>query len=407
MAPGRWYRISGDAPDLGLPPTPPGTRYLEDNDPARDPKLNPAADARERVRRLVGRRPKAPWSGKMGFPAITEAWNGAVLATKSGACGSMILFGGGHNDYFGSDVHRFDLATRQWSRISDGFLGGIPDAYGAGAVYPTTTYPDGSPLPPHTYGYVQYDAVGNDLLLFKGQIELGAEVRAAPVAHLFNLESLRWRRGSEHEHAVFNSGGWTTWDARRRVLWGHSGDDGGGNGLSWFAPDGLNDDGTCGRWGPLFSSKLPGQANHNVMQIDPHRDVILIPAHEPNALLALNPQAPAAPLQRLAEEGERPPLAPYAGLEFSLRLDCFVYCASASRLTLRAIKPDAQRSSWRWERLGVADDPLDPIDDAAARTAYACHRAHIFGRFRVVDYAGATLAILVRHVDTPVYAMKI
>jgi len=89
----------------------------------------------------------------------------------------MIVFGGGHNDYFGSDVHAFDLSTRQWSRISDGYVAGGADAYGAGAVYPDSVYPDGSPLPPHTYGYVQYDPVGNDYLLLKGQLELGPEVK--------------------------------------------------------------------------------------------------------------------------------------------------------------------------------------------------------------------------------------
>jgi hypothetical protein len=33
----------------------------------------------------------------LGFTALTEAWNGAVLASRSGACGSLIVFGGGHN----------------------------------------------------------------------------------------------------------------------------------------------------------------------------------------------------------------------------------------------------------------------------------------------------------------------
>ena len=28
-------------------------------------------------------------------------------------------------------------------------------------IYPAAEYPDGSPLPPHTYGYVQYDGQGN------------------------------------------------------------------------------------------------------------------------------------------------------------------------------------------------------------------------------------------------------
>jgi hypothetical protein len=177
MKPGCWYQISGDHPDLDLSPTPAGTRYLEDNDPASDIKINPAKGAKERLRRWLGRRPHAPWEGCCGFPSITEGWNGAVFASRLGVSGSMIVFGGGHNDYFGSDVHAFDLSTRQWSRISDGYVSGGADAYGAGAVYPDSVYPDGSPLPPHTYGYVQYDPVGNDYLLLKGQLELGPEVK--------------------------------------------------------------------------------------------------------------------------------------------------------------------------------------------------------------------------------------
>jgi hypothetical protein len=200
MTPGCWYQISGDRPDLNLTPTPSGTRYLQDNDPARDPKLNPPRTAKERLRRLFGRRPRARWQGRCGFPAITEAWNGAVFASRLGGSGSMIVFGGGHDDYFGSDVHAFDLATRQWSRISDGYVSGSPNQYGKGSVYPNAVYPNNSPLPPHTYGYVQYDPVGNDYLMFKGQTELGPNVKSTPIAHMFNLNSLKWRTGPRISH---------------------------------------------------------------------------------------------------------------------------------------------------------------------------------------------------------------
>ena len=74
----RWYAISGDHPGLDLAPTPRGTRYLVDNDPARDPRLNPARTIRERARRILGRVPKSPWNGIAGFSAITEGWNGAA-----------------------------------------------------------------------------------------------------------------------------------------------------------------------------------------------------------------------------------------------------------------------------------------------------------------------------------------
>ena len=113
MQPGHWYRISGDDPDLDLLPTPVGTRYLADNDPARDPALNPPTSIKEHARRLAGRDWIAPWRGRVGFSSITEAWNGAVYASRFGESGAVVVFGGGHNDYFGPDVHAFDLARRR------------------------------------------------------------------------------------------------------------------------------------------------------------------------------------------------------------------------------------------------------------------------------------------------------
>ena len=80
MSVGKWYSISGDRPDLGLPATAPGTRYLADNDPARDPTLNPAGGFQEYLRRCLGRAPHSPWHGRVGLSAMTEAWNGAVFA---------------------------------------------------------------------------------------------------------------------------------------------------------------------------------------------------------------------------------------------------------------------------------------------------------------------------------------
>lgn len=45
MRPRAWYRISGDEPQLGLAPTPAGTRYLADNDGVR-PAAEPGPHAR-------------------------------------------------------------------------------------------------------------------------------------------------------------------------------------------------------------------------------------------------------------------------------------------------------------------------------------------------------------------------
>jgi hypothetical protein len=410
----RWYAIAGDHPELGLPPTAPGTRYLIDTDPARDPELNPPRTIKERLRRMLGREPKSPWGGVAGFSAITEGWNGAAYASRYGSSGSMIVFGGGHNDYFGSDVHAFDLASREWRRIADGYVSGGDEEYGAGARYPDSVYPDGSPLPPHTYDYVQYDPLGNDYLLFKGQTELGPEVKAAAIPHLFNLDTLTWRHGPQHPTAILNSGGWTTWDASRRAVWGHSGDDGGGNAFIGFSPDGDNGDGTFGRWFDRFPSKLPGVANHNAMQIDPLRDIIVVSAHGHDELYAIDPADPEREIVRLKSTGSKPVLRPYAAMEYAPNLDRLVYFSPMDGAIVHTIAAPNERASrdkfvgqWTWHAYEPAAGTLDPIRDAASRSRYPVNLSQTFGRFRIASFGAIDLAVLVRHVDSPVYAMRL
>jgi len=411
---GRWARISGDHPDLGLPPTPPGTRYLEDNDPAADPVLNPARGAKERLRRWLGRSPHSPWQGRSGFPSITEAWNGAVLASRFGESGSMVVFGGGHNDYFGADVHAFDLNTRRWSRIADGYVSRDARAYGEGAVYQDAEYPDGSPLPPHTYGYVQYDPAGNDFILFKGQLELGPGVEAVAIPHMFNFDSLAWRRGPRHPAAILNSGGWTVWDEKRGVLWGHSGDAGGGNAFLCFDPCGDNADGTFGRWGDMFPNKLPGEADHNAMAIDPACAIIVVAAHGCDALCAIDPALPERPLAPLKSSAGQPRLREYAALEYAPNLRTFVYFSAGSGGVVHTVTPpsgsswtDLTEGAWIWRPLPEEQNAFDPVAEASRKSAYETSVTHTFGRFRIATYAGVDVAILVRHTDSPVYAMRL
>jgi hypothetical protein len=410
----RWYAISGDAPGLELRATTPGTRYLIDTDPAREPALNPARTIKERLRRMAGREPKSPWHGVAGFSAITEGWNSAVYASRYGASGSMIVYGGGHNDYFGSDVHAFDLASREWRRIADGYVSGRDDEYGLGARYPDSVYPDGSPLPPHTYDYVQYDPSGNDYILLKGQTELGPHVKAVAIPHLFNLDALTWRHGPRHPTAILNSAGWTTWDGSRRVVWGHSGDDGGGNAFIGFSPDGDNRNGTFGRWTNHFPNKLPGIANHNAMQIDPVRDLIVVSVHARDALYAIDPADPGREIERLESAGPKPVLRPYAAMEYAPNLACLVYFSPLDGGIVYTIAAPRERRSrdelvetWSWHAYRSAPDTLDPIADAANRSRYPVNLSQTFGRFRIASFGAIDLAVLVRHVDSPVYAIRL
>ena len=44
------------------------------------------------------------------------------------------------------------------------------------------------------------------LPLLKGQTELGPDVKATPIPHMFNLDSLVWRRGPKHSSAILSLG---------------------------------------------------------------------------------------------------------------------------------------------------------------------------------------------------------
>ena len=411
---GQWIRISGNCPDLGLTATPPGTRYLEDNDPATDPALNHPHNLKEWARRVAGKRPCPPWHGCCGFSSITEAWNSAVFASRLGRSGSMVVFGGGHNDYFGSDMHAFDLDTRQWSRVSDGYVSSDTANYGQGAVYPNAEYPDGSPLPPHTYDYVQYSPDSNDYVLFKGQIELGPRVRAIAIPHMFNFDTLSWRRGPMHPTAVLNSGGFTAWDVNRRKMWGHSGDAGGGNAFLSFDPTGSNSDGSFGQWGETFPNKLEGEADHNAMAVDPERDVIAVLVHARNELYMIDPAQPEAPIAQLRSSAAKPVIHEYAALEYAPNIHGFVYYSATDGAKLYKVSPPSGQDfvslangEWTWESLLDNESSLDPISDAANKSKHETNRSHTFGRFRIASYGDVDTAILVRHVDSPVYALRI
>ena len=316
--------------------------------------------------------------------------------------------------YFGSDVHAFDVGSREWRRIADGYVSGGVNDYGAGARYSESVYPDGSPLPPHTYDYVQYDPVGNDYILFKGQTELGPDVKAVAIPHLFNLDSLSWRHGPRHPTAILNSGGWTTWDESRRVIWGHSGDDGGGNAFIGYCPDGDNGNGTVGRWTDLFPTKLPGVANHNAMQIDPARDIIIVSVHARSALYAIDPANPGREIVGVNSVGCKPALQPYAAMEYAPNLARLVYFSPLDNGVVYTVEgPHGESSSdkfveaWAWHAHEPAADTLRPIADAASRSRFPLNLSHTFGRFRIASFGAIDLALLIRHVDSPVYAMRL
>ena len=72
----------------------------------------------------------APDTRTRGSEAVLSAWNSTVFASDLGAMGSIIAWGGGHADYLGNEVYRYDIATRVCSLIVGPF--DIPVSYHLG-----------------------------------------------------------------------------------------------------------------------------------------------------------------------------------------------------------------------------------------------------------------------------------
>jgi hypothetical protein len=87
---------------------------------------------------------------------VVRAWGGGVADTKRNR---LIVWGGGHNDYFGNEIYAFDVASRKLMRLDDP---SVPTPLCEG------TYADGRPAARHTYGGITYIAHLDKMFVFSG-----------------------------------------------------------------------------------------------------------------------------------------------------------------------------------------------------------------------------------------------
>lgn len=104
----------------------------------------------------VGLGSEAPNGGSSWSSQYYNIWASACYAPTLGTYGSLIVTAdGGHGSYNGNDVYRYDIGTRLWTQFKDTYRGvtsGYSNSFGE--------FPDGSPLPPHTYDGLEFTTFG-------------------------------------------------------------------------------------------------------------------------------------------------------------------------------------------------------------------------------------------------------
>jgi len=125
--------------------------------------------------------------GNTGCRAIINAWNGAIADTKRNR---LIVWGGGHSDYFGNEVYALDLNELKLTRITE------PSPVGNVLSCPEA-YIDGRPSARHTYGGLAYLARQDSMYVYGGSKAACGFMSTG--TWIFDLTKLEWRSLDPHQ----------------------------------------------------------------------------------------------------------------------------------------------------------------------------------------------------------------
>ncbi len=128
--------------------------------------------------------------GGFGY-AFSDNCSWVIAAWSSGTADTgrnrLIVWGGGHNDYYGNEIYAFDLNTLALTRLNN------PSPPNAVLGPCITTLSDGAPNSRHTYNTPTYVAHADRMFDFSGSMACGAG-DAGQDTWTLNLATLAWQR---------------------------------------------------------------------------------------------------------------------------------------------------------------------------------------------------------------------
>lgn len=121
--------------------------------------------------------------GNTGCGAITAAWSGAVFDSRRDR---MIVFGGGHGDYYGNELYAVDLQSASVERLTDP---GLPLAAGCSESVANGSQPNSR----HTYDGIEYIEATDEMFVFGGSLAC-ASGNFGNDTWTFDFGTERWTR---------------------------------------------------------------------------------------------------------------------------------------------------------------------------------------------------------------------
>lgn len=325
--------------------------------------------------------------GNTGPRSVMIAWSGAVLATGMGSHGSMVHWGGGHQDYYGNELYAFDLNTLTWSRLNDP----SPHATAANIRAGLTNglYPDGTPGVPHTYAGIIYRSAANEFVTTRRELDnLGGNTTTK--ISKFDLASLDW---ANHPESMSPTSRWNlcVYDPSRDVLWAVNTDH--ARSLSWSKFD-FNSGGWTNYTEP--SEVVFGSAAAYV----PTKDCVVFWSDNLAPAYGLDPANPTNDKVELNLTGVSIETTSISddSAHWSENLGAIVYYPSRSS-TIYTLSPPAgdwKAGQWTARRLGTS---------GSSGTHSGSNGT--FGKFQVAEWGGTTVGIVNSDINGPCYAIRL
>ncbi|MBI3897220.1 MAG: hypothetical protein HY308_02870 [Gammaproteobacteria bacterium] len=130
--------------------------------------------------------PPSP-GGVQGCEAVINSWSGGAYDPLHR---KLLIWGGGHNDYWGNEVYSFDLRTGKWERLTDPSPTKDPVTGAPLAGADVDPLSDGNPVSRHTYDGLVYITHVNRFLGEGGSRAWSGGPTS--VTWLFDVEQRKW-----------------------------------------------------------------------------------------------------------------------------------------------------------------------------------------------------------------------
>jgi hypothetical protein len=117
---------------------------------------------------------------------VVEAWSSGVMDTKRNR---LIVWGGGHNDYYGNEVYAVNLDSLTAQRLNNP---SVPTNLGKS---PTDTLADGTPNSRHTYDGITYMENVDKMFVYGGGYAAAAGTLGTDT-WLLNMATMQWQKMS-------------------------------------------------------------------------------------------------------------------------------------------------------------------------------------------------------------------